>query len=316
MKKLIEFKNLRDLEKSLKNEKTCRAFFEQTRWEGQVACPHCGGAKIYTLKPNAKNNNYKCAYCLKKFNCLTGTIFHGTQLPMMLWFKAMFLFGTLSKGLSSPDLANALGVTVKTAWYMMHRLREMLKTNAPEMLEGTVEVDATWIGGRQSNKHESKRTLKRGEYSKSLTPVLGLLQRKGNLVCIPMPTESGTLITMIANQVIKKGSTIYTDSATQLKGLKNHGFVHESVNHQAGEYGRGKVSTNGIEGAFSLFKRKINGVHHWISKKNLNRYLNEFTFRYNHRAMNNYERFTSALKNSETRLLYKELIAKEGRNAA
>lgn len=310
MEELIQFKNLRDLEKSLKDEKTCRAFYERVRWEGEVCCPHCGSVKVYTLKANEKNNNYKCADCLKKFNCLTGTIFHGTQLPLIIWFKAMYLVATLSKGISSPDLANALGITVKTSWYLLHRIRQMLKDNAPDLLEGTVEIDSSWIGGKESNKHVSKRSgVKGGLYRKRLTPVLGLLQRDGRLLCRPVAADAGSVVVPIMVAAVKRGSTIYTDSALHLRGLKRHEFKHEAVNHNAGEYVRGKVTTNGIEGAFGLLKRKINGIHHQVSPKHLHRYCIEFTFGYNNRELNSYEKFRTALKGTEGRLLYKELIS-------
>jgi transposase-like protein len=181
MIELFQFKNLLDIDKALKDERTCRDQFESLRWDGLPTCPHCQSEEIYTLKPAKYNNSYKCANpdCFKKFNCLTGTIFQGTQKPLLIWIKAIYLCTTDKKGISSPDLADKLGMTQKTAWFMLHRIREMMIEKHPEMLEGEVMADETFVGGKNKNRHADKKIPhSSGRAFKDKTPVLGLMQRE------------------------------------------------------------------------------------------------------------------------------------------
>ncbi len=309
MKPIIQFKNLADIDKSLKNEKTCRAYYEQIRWGGVVVCPHCEGTKIYVLKPSKCQNEYKCANkeCFKKFNVLTKTIFENTKISLIIWFKAIHLATTLSKGISSTNLSYQLGITQKTAWFVLHRIREMLKEKARVILEGEVEVDEVWIGGKDKNKSKSKRKNKAGVPSDKI-PVVGLVQRGGKLFCLPVPRVLKNKVLPIMVATVKPHSTIYTDQWAGYKSLKNN-FDHFTVDHGIDEYVRGNVHTNTIEGAWGLFKRKITGIHHQVSPKHLERYCVEFSFSYNYRKLPQYEKFNEALKRADTRLLYKELIA-------
>lgn len=307
MEAIIKFKNINDIDKQLKDEATCRAYYEQLRWNGEVGCPHCGSAKVYQLKRSKHQNEYKCGDkdCYKKFNCLTGTIFENTKISLIVWFKAIHLSTTLSKGISSVNLAAMIGITQKSAWFLLHRIRVMLTDQAPVMLEGEVEIDETFHGGKETNKHLSKRRGKIGTDGK--TPVLGLVQRDGKLICRPVPTVTGKHILPIMRASVKHGSTIITDSHLPYRKLKDK-YLHESVNHRAEEYVRGNIHTNQIEGAWGLFKRKINGIHHFVSPKHLHRYCNEFAFSYNNRKTEGYDKFNLALKNCESRLRYQELI--------
>lgn len=304
--KLLEFKNLTDIDKALKSEKHCRDYYEFLRWgSGAICCAHCGGEKVYVLAPTVKNNLYKCAACLKRFNCLTGTIFENTKIPLVVWFKAIHLSTTLSKGVSSTNLSKLLGVTQKTAWFMLHRIRETMDVPLPE-LSGIVEVDETYVGGLDANRHESKKKGSRGKKDKQ--PVLGIAQREGELILKPVSdTTRKTLFPAIAS-VVKPHSTIFTDQAEVYVPLRDN-YSHSIVNHGAHEYVNGNVHTNTIEGAFGLFKRKIIGVHHFVSPKHMHRYTNEFAFSYNQRKASGFDKFNQTLRNSECRLMYKQLIA-------
>jgi transposase-like protein len=310
MAALIEFKNLKDIDSKLKDEKTCRAYYEQIRWDGNVVCPHCGNEGAYSLKPSAFQNEYKCKNkeCHKKFNCLTGTIFENTKISLITWFKAVHLATTLSKGISSANLAKIIGITQKSAWFMLHRIREMLYENEPTLLEGEIEADETYIGGKDKNRHASKRSGVQGNV-KDKTAVLGMVQRNGKILCMPVISNRTEHILPILTSSIKTKSTIYTDQHIPYNKLKKS-YNHFSVNHSAGEFVRGQVHTSKIDGAWNLFKKKIDGIHHQVSPKHLHRYCNEFSFGYNNRKIGGYEKFNIALNGSITRLSYKTLIEK------
>lgn len=194
---MIEFKNLSDIDKQLKDEKTCRAYYEQIRWNGVVVCPHCNSEKIYTLKPSKHQNEYKCGNkeCYKKFNCLTDKVFENTKISLILWFKAIHLSINLSKGISSTNLAKIIGISQKTAWFLLHKIREKLLENSPEMLQGVIEADETYIGVKGNVKDK--------------TAVLGIAQRDGKIICKPIVNNSSEQIIPIMISSIKSKSTIY-----------------------------------------------------------------------------------------------------------
>ncbi|MEZ5016183.1 MAG: IS1595 family transposase [Flavipsychrobacter sp.] len=303
-----QFKNLQQLLDFFKDEDFCKEWYAQQRWGGNPACPHCG-----CINPYVTNRGYKCREktCHKKFSVTVGTIFENSKIGLRTWFAAMFLCTTSKKGVSSIQLSETLGITQKSAWFVLHRIREMLKDNSTDQLTGEVEIDETYIGGKERNKHKSKRKRVNGYTGK--TPMVGLLQRNGNMVLRPVTTgyANGAAIKPIVREIVSKDATIITDGFGAYSGLHKEFKQHEIVNHEKEEYVRGKFHTNSIEGFWSILKRGIYGIYHSVSVKHLNNYCSEFGYRYNTRDLTSVERFKNAvLKVSNTRVTYKELIRK------
>lgn len=312
-----KFKNLQTLLDFFKDEETCKAYYEQARWGGNVACPHCGSLKVYRT-----NRGFKCGekVCYKKFSITVGTIFENSKIGLRTWFAAMYLCTTSKKGISSLQLAEQLGITQKTAWFVLSRIRTMLAENSNEPLTGTVEIDETFVGGSDINRHVSKK-IKRSPISRKFdekietpkTVVLGILQRDGNVRTFVVPNTLGATLNPIMRANVETNSRIITDGWKPYRELKDK-YNHVPVKGHTGVRSYityGDKHTNNIEGFWSILKRGIYGIYHQVSPKHLHRYCNEFGYRYNNRQLTGIERFENAVKKvSDTRITYKVLIGK------
>lgn len=297
-----KYTNLLQLMEYFSNEKVCEEFLEKMRWNGKVSCPFCKSKKVYKTK-----KAYKCAKCKKCFSAKVGTIFENTKLPLQKWFVAIYLSTSHKKGISSLQLSKDIGVTQKTAWFMAQRIREMLKNFKPDILDGTVEIDETYVGGKAKNNFRLRHQGTQGRSTKQKKPVLGILSREGKAFITPVPDTKAETIQPIIYSKVKEGSRVMTDEWWAYQGIDSK-YEHGVVQHRIKEYARGDIYTNSIESFWSIFKRGILGIYHWVKPKHLHRYCNEFEFRFNTRYLDEEQRFDFSISRCEGRLKYKELI--------
>lgn len=305
------FKNLIEVTQYFSDKQKCIDYLTSIRWnDGNITCPHCGKDKVYALRGATKR--FKCASCRKQFSATKGSIFENSPISLQKWFTAIYLLTAHKKGISSLQLSRDISVTQKTAWFMLQRIRYALKVksfNAPVM-DTTVECDETYIGGKNKNRHVSKRIPNsQGRSAKDKAPVFGLVERNGRVVAMVVKDTTKNTIQPIIEQHVTKGANVMTDEWKAYIGL-NRNFNHGVVQHGEGVYKIGDVHTNTIEGFWSLLKRGILGIYHSVSVKHLDKYVDEFEFRYNNRELKDFEKFESMLSLSNTRLTYQNLTSK------
>lgn len=270
----------------------CNAYMVKIKWPDGICCHHCGSVRVGQIQTR---NMLRCKDCRKQFSYKVGTIFEDSPLGLDKWFPAVWCIANAKNGISSHELGRALGVTQKTAWFMLHRIREAMRTGSFVKLSGTVECDETFIGGEARNMHEWKREKRikgRGAVGKRI--VHGLLQRGGEVRAnVVETTEAKDLVPVIVSNV-ERGANLYTDAALSYQALDQL-FVHEAINH-AEEYVRGLVHTNGLENFWSLFKRCLKGTWVSVAPFHLQRYVDEETHRFNNRESNDAGRFANVMK--------------------
>ncbi len=275
-KRTAETISVSQLYRMFPDEKSCREWLELARWGGTPVCPHCGSVDEIRMPPPSKPQAYWCKACRDHFTVTTGTCLHSTKKPLQDWIFAIYSVMTARKGVSAMQLSKELGCQYRTAWHMLHRIREAC-AGGEFTLEKIVEVDETYIGGRDRNKHESKK-LKAGRGPVGKTTVIGARERGGKVAAKTIErTDAETLQGFVADYAASD-ATVYTDDSAAYDGIP---FDRETIKHSAREYVRGDVHTNGIESVWALLKRSITGTWHHISVKHLNRYIDETSFRLN-----------------------------------
>lgn len=302
------FKSILEFQSHFNTEEKCREYLELQRWGSAPACPRCGSTNVHRFATNTRIFKCREKECRQKFSVTVGTIYENSKLPLTKWFLATYILSVHSKGISSLQLAGWLGITQKSAWHLNHRIRQMLTDTAPELLDGIVEVDETYVGGSLKNIHASKKAALKGLDNKTM--VFGAIQRGGKVKTRVIPQTNIENVSNAIEDFVAVDSTMVTDEhhAYNKVGLK---YNHKKVNHRNKEYVRKEdisIHTNSIEGYWSILKRQLDGIHHSVSPKHLQRYCNESAFRYNNRKAFQDERFSIAIANCEGTLQYKTLI--------
>jgi transposase-like protein len=282
VKKQPQEMDLMKLMEQFGSEEKCRMYLEKLRWPESVLCIRCQSDKISRIY---KRNQFACDSCQYHFSVTAGTIFHDSHLPLPKWFAAIYLMCESRKGISANQLKRTLHVAYKTAWYLCHRIRAAVADADTSQLVGTVEVDETFIGGKAKNMHKADRERRiQGRGPSGKTMVLAAIQRGGGVrLRVEDRRDRETLHAFIRGAVHSDAERIMTDECPAYDGIADENTTHETVNHSADEYVRGDVHTNTVEGVFSLFKRSIVGAFHQVSVKHLDRYLDEFSFRFDNR---------------------------------
>lgn len=294
-------------------EEEARTYLESLLWPNGPVCSHCGSTNAYKMKgETCRPGLCRCRACEKQFTVTVGTIFEDSHIPLAKWIRAFHLMCSSKKGISALQLQRNLGFgSYRTAWHMAHRIRLAMQCEPfAGLLKGTIQADETYVGGKSRGKGK-------GQGMENKTIVVSLVQNDGPKRSYIIHKSNSHTIRSLIMANVEKGSAIHTDEFNSYKNLKSH-YKHMSVNHAAGQYVRNfkdgtQVTTNTVEGSFSLLKRGIYGVFHQISKHHLHRYLAEFDYRWNERKTTDVERTTKALLGSKgVRLSYKPLIDRNG----
>jgi len=295
----LNFKSVIDLLLHFNTEQKCIEYLEAIRWPDGVRCLHCRKNSPYKF---SDGKTYKCSdnRCMKKFTVKTNSIFSGSNLPLQKWIAAMYLFSSHKKGISSIQMGKDIGVTQKTAWTMLHKIREAFGEPIVNQLNGTIELDETFVGGKNKNRHKDKKVKNsQGRSFKDKTPILGMLCRETKSVnCFVTSSTARKEIQPYIYTFIQPGSKLMTDEWSAYHRL-NETYNHNFVNHGAGQYyAEGDVTTNTLEGFWSHLKRGIIGTYHKTSRKHLQKYADEFAFRYNTRFETETERLNHTISNA------------------
>ncbi len=286
-------------------------FMEEKRWGEFPSCPSCGSVDVYQMKDSKTgerqaNFRWRCNDCKDQYTVRKGTVFEDSRIPLRHWCFAFWRAATSKKGVSALEIHRQTGVSYKSCLFMLHRIRFAMSDSAPDPLQGTVECDETYVGGKPRYKGQSKRG--RGT---NKTPVFAMVERGGSVKTKPVANVTAKTLKSAIRENVEKSSRIITDENPSYRGIgKEYAGGHKSVCHSAKEYVRGEIHSNTIEGFFSTVKRGLNGIYHSVSKEHLGSYLSEFEFRYNHRDLEDGERVVAAIKGAlNKRLTYQEHLS-------
>lgn len=299
-------KTLQQAIRYFSDELLCVNFVASLRWENSiVVCPHCENNTTSFL---STRKIWKCKGCKKQFSVKVGTIFEDSPIKLDKWLTAIWLIAGAKNGISSYELHRAIGITQKSAWFVLHRIRTAMQSGSFEKLSGEVECDETYIGGLSKNMHVAKRKAKiHGTGTSTKTGVMGLVERKGRVRAKVIENSQLETLHQGVKETVEEGSTLFTDHYRGYNGL-HEAYIHEVINHSI-EYVRGNVHTNSIENFWSLLKRTIKGTYVSVAPEHLQKYVEEQTFRYNERKGNDQKRFVDVVKSvSGKRLTYNQLI--------
>ena len=270
--------------------KKCKQALIEARWGDDIVCPYCGKHHCKM----SKTGRFHCTVCNHNFSSTVGTIFENTKISLRQWFLAMYLISSHKKGVSSHQLSRDIKITQKAAWYMLQKIRSLYAQSDEEALSGIVECDEMYLGGAEKNKHECKKTEgTQGRSTKTKKPIFGMIQRKGNVVAMTVKDTKADTLMPIIKQFVADNTVVYTDELSSYSRLSKENFSHGVVHHNDNEFVVGDVFTNTIEGFWSHFKKMVFGTYHYVSKKHLQRYIDEEVFRWNTRKMSESYRFNN-----------------------
>lgn len=296
------FHSLVELVTYFKSDQDCREFLTRSRWGDDVVCPYCG---MHHCKAGYRGR-FVCPMCKNKFSCTVGTIFENTKVGLRKWFIAMYLISSHKKGISSNQLAKDIKVTQKTAWYMLHKIRTLFYQDV-KVLDGDIEIDEVYIGGKEFLKHKSKKVGgTQGRSVKTKTPIFGMLVRgkTSKVYAWKVPqTDRKTVLPIVAH-ICKPGTHLYTDESPTYYTLSTMGYDHKVVNHNVSQYVNGNIYTNSIEGFWGHLKRMVMGIYHKVSKEHIQVYIDEAVWRWNNRDRTEGQRFSDMLGRSTHRVTY------------
>ncbi len=293
----MAYQSIHELMREYNTEEKCEDWFIMHRWHGQIVCPFCGnkdGEKtICRLSKGAEKGSFLCRHCLKKFSVRNNSFMGKSRIPYSKWMMAIYFVVNHKRGISSLQLARNIDVNPRTAWFMIQRIMNIVNSD-DAILSGTVEMDEVYLGGKESNKHPNRKTQNQNKMDGDKMSVLGMLERGGKIVLRQYEGKQYKHLSHIIENHISSDATVYTDESPLYKGGIN-GREHDTVNHNQGVYGRGKITTNRIEGMFSQLKRMILGTHVFVTRGHFKQYADMFSFRMDTRELTEFQRLALLL---------------------